>query len=407
MTLHAFSTATLDAPAVFSLAGLDTSREIEGNVVKGLKVFRIGTFTDSLGRTRSWTQEELDLCVRNWSLLRGNKSVNKKGETVFDGAVPWVPIRADHSKTVKDLVGWYSNVYTDPTEPGFLLADIEFTEPDALGKYQRGTFRNRSIEIGRYTDNEGNVHEPVVLGLAFCDLPAVEGLFRTGQTGQAGDKSPAGHSQGATMTPEEIKKLQDDLAAATTAQAAADAAKATAEATLATITTERDTLQAAVIERDNQLVTARQAAGQTFTFSVGGQTTQDFAAVQAHVAALETFRTDITKLGRETFVDDLASTNKIANTQKDDLKKFALSLSPEQFETWKSGYAAAPALGMFSSLPLTNGAPPPGPGNEADAKATAIKTCQDIVAAHRAGGMAETDVIKTASYTRLQELTKA
>ena len=66
MTLQTFSANTLDKPAVFSLSVLDTlvltpiAPAPGSNVVKGLKIFRVGTFTDSLGRTNTWTQEDLE-----------------------------------------------------------------------------------------------------------------------------------------------------------------------------------------------------------------------------------------------------------------------------------------------------------------------------------------------------------
>ena len=134
----------------------------DGNVVRGLPVFKAGKVKDSTGRQHDWTVADLDLCVENFKALRES------------GRFPNVPVRANHGRDVKEVGGYYLDVRREGDK---LLADIEFTEPDMKAKYDRGTYRSRSIELGAYESNDGEIVFPAVMGLAFCDIPAVEGLF--------------------------------------------------------------------------------------------------------------------------------------------------------------------------------------------------------------------------------------
>lgn len=156
---------------------------VTGNGVKGLRIFKTAKgLKDSKGRAKDWSREDLEQMVGNFHLLR-EKNI-----------LPNVPIRENHSRDVKLIGGYFSNisVSTVPDERGnfFLEADIDFTEPDMQAKYERGTYRNRSIEIGAYETNDGEIYFPVVLGLAFCDIPAVEGLYQAALSAYSADEQP-------------------------------------------------------------------------------------------------------------------------------------------------------------------------------------------------------------------------
>lgn len=143
---------------------------LTGSGVKGLRIFKTAKgLKDSRGKARDWSREDLEQMVANFALLReGN-------------ILPNVPVRENHSRDVRQVGGYISGlrVSTAPDGSGhfFLEADLDFTEPEVQARYERGTYRNRSIEIGAYETNNGEVYFPVVLGLAFCDIPAVEGLY--------------------------------------------------------------------------------------------------------------------------------------------------------------------------------------------------------------------------------------
>jgi hypothetical protein len=156
---------------------------LTGNGVKGLRIFKTAKgLKDSKGRAKDWSREDLEQMVANFHLLR-EKNI-----------LPNVPVRENHSRDVKQIGGYFSNisVSTTPDLTGnfFLEADLDFTEPDMQAKYERGTYRNRSIEIGAYETNEGEIYFPVVLGLAFCDIPAVEGLYEAALSSYSADNKP-------------------------------------------------------------------------------------------------------------------------------------------------------------------------------------------------------------------------
>lgn len=403
MNLQTFSAATLEHPAFFAVGVLDAPSQtpVEGdtNIIKGMKVFRSGTFTDSMGRTNEWTVEDLQSMVTNFSLLRGNP-VTIDGEVTYDGPLPLVPQRLDHSKSIKDVIGYFTNVYLDPARPGFLFADVAITEPEHLARYRRGTYRNRSIEIGTYQDNFGNVYSPVVLGLAFVDLPAVEGLFSRNNGQPAGDQSPPAKTtnQGENMftTIEEAQAAYD---AEVAAHAATKAAKDAADAQVVTLTS-------TVAEKDGLLVSARAGQTQPFTFKMNGTETQDFAAIQAHVEVLETFRTESIQSARTGYVEQLAAQGKITNPQKESFSNLALGMSQEQFELFKAGYDAAPGKsGIFGTVPTFSGggATPPAPSGDNPVQAK-IDILRETVASHQRSGMSLDELKTKPSYIELQSL---
>src|SRR4051812_46957980 len=124
------------------------------------KIFKAGTFADSVGVRRTWTAEHLALMVSNFNILRDG------------GIFPNVPVRADHRTSVMSLAGYFSGLSSDAE---WLYQDIEFTEPEMFARFKRGTFRGASLEVGFYEDNGESLYWPVVLGSAFVDIPAVEG----------------------------------------------------------------------------------------------------------------------------------------------------------------------------------------------------------------------------------------
>lgn len=367
-----FQTATAEAAALFSLTLLDEHQATNETIVRGMKVFRTGTFKDSLGRQSTWTTKDLCDIVAHFAQLRSS------------GVLPNVPVRADHTATVKDIVGWFVDVRV---EGDFLLADVEFTEPDALARYNRGTYRNKSLEVGTYETNDGNKYNPVVLGLAFVDIPAVEGLFRhpaasQGTSGE-GDKSPAtgepANHQGAPAMGTESNKTPDK-------------------------TTDGTPTPPAPAQH-------QQPPAAPFTFRVKGTEVTDFGAVQAHITqletantALETFRTETIESGRLEFVSQLAKDNKIANPQVEQFQALAKSMSTEQFDQFKAGWEAAPKMNVFGQHNSDGTGEGGQQGDPALDRKAEIETLEEIVANHRRRGATDEEIAATASFKKLQTL---
>lgn len=154
-----------DRPAVL-LSTFSTQDEspatVDGNFIRDFAIFKAGSFKDSYGDRTFWTQGDLHEMVRIFGELRTN------------GLLPDVPVRENHSRDVRQVGGYINSLRVDGD---ILRGDLEITEPSVLERYQRGTYRARSAEVGAYETNDGAIYWPVILGVAFCDIPAVEGLF--------------------------------------------------------------------------------------------------------------------------------------------------------------------------------------------------------------------------------------
>lgn len=313
--------------------------------VKGLKVFKAATFKDSLGRQKKWTGDDLDTIAANFTKLRA------------DGLLVDIPVRADHSISVDNVKGYFTNLYR---KGDFLEADVEFTEPDGAEKYRRGTYRSRSIEIGAYETNgeEPESFYPVALGLAFVDIGAVEGLYRTHNSKE---ESPV--PEAATFR---IRGVE---------------------------TTNTDQVQSHIDELE------KPREDKKHSFRVAGADESDFAKVQSHIESLETFKAEQLDAGRDAFVDKLATDKKVAQPQVDGLKTFAKTLTSEQYDAWKTQMEAAPAL--FGKVAGDgNGTGQNEAGGNKTPEQEAIDTHLEVVRMHRRSGMAETQLRATDSFRK-------
>ena len=152
---------------------------------------------------------------------------------------------------------------------------------------------------------------------------------------------------------------------------------------------------------------------QAFQLIVNGSPVADMSRVQAHINALEEFRSDTMTNARVEFVKNLASDGKILASQVGDSAKdgqaasgligFALSLTPEQFDNWKDTFASAQSSPLFQNhggSPESN-EPINGATEDIDNE---IATLENIVADHRRMGATQEQIENKTSYKRLQEL---
>lgn len=307
-------------------------------IVKAVEIFKSGTFKDSMGEQRTWTNEQLAMMVANFEILRDSDQF------------PNVPVRRDHSWSVDDVIGYLSHLEVTGDR---LVADIEFTEPDDLDKFVRGTYRSRSLEVGMYETNDGVTYWPVVMGLAFVDIPAVEGLHRVG------NKRVASYSLQKAKEP----KVPDQ---------------------------------------------------ETFLFSIKGEQTSDYARVATYVATLEAekvalvarneqleaFAADQVKATRHNFVTALSDSRKIVATQVENLKLLVETMSDEQWNAFQAVYETAPAHPLLTKHVdgVSNAA---GDGIKQNDE---VEVLEEIISLHRKSGMSEDAIKKTSSYTKLAAL---
>ena len=377
------------------------------HVLKNVRVFKMGTFKDSRGIERTWEDAHLEQMIANFKLLRDA------------GALPNVPLRTYHSISVQNVAGYFVDVYRDAEDRTFLNADLEITEPDAFAKWERGTYRSRSLEVGMYETNDGAMYWPVIVGLAFVDLPAVEGLHaRSGsteayftQTLQDLDKELSMFTfNGQTFTDQAACEAAINYAAwvqaAEYAQQLEDTNKAIAYA--AALEAHNANAQALGVQ-GLTVVTAQPAANhgatRSFAFRVNGQSTDDPLVAQRHIDTLESFRTETTKVNRERFVDDLAKANKIGAQQIDAFKAHVVELTDEGFASFAKLHEAAPTHPLLQQHGLEQN--PAGGGDGTPTRQTLQEQFEierDTVDQLKKSGMTDEQVKKTSAYGRFTAL---
>ena len=357
--------------AKFAVSDLDLAIATDtGMVVRDQKVFRTGTFTSMQGSTRTYSHQDLDLAVENFVKLR---ELN---------IIPNVPVREDHSTSIKDVVAYFTDVrrFGD-----FLYADWEWVSLDAETKWNEKKYRNKSIEIGRYVTNEGTVYDPVVLGLAFVDHPAVEGLYRIAQSGD----------EMTTNTPE-AQAAADQAAADKKAKEAADAATPPATPPVEPVVPPVVEPVVPPVEPVGSHSNAQMQ--QVHSFRMGGAVVNDYAKVQAHIDGLESFRQESIDGARKDFVDGLVGGNIVTGPQGVAFHGLVKTMNPDQFTAFKAGFEGMASSNLFGKHDLGGG------GGADDAKSDRIAVLENIVANHRATGISQEDLAKKNSFLELQTL---
>lgn len=347
--------AIYSSPGVSSWTTVDLANGNKG--VQGMRVFRAGTFRDSIGIQRTWTVEHLHQMVQNFEALRGD---------VF----PNVPVKADHFGSVNDVVGYLTRL---SVEGEYLAADWEATEPDAFEKLNRGTYRSRSLEVGMYETNDEAFYWPVVHGFAFVDIPAVEGLHR-------GDKTIACYSAVDTKEPPVTTSTTPPTTPPPTPTPAPP--------------------------------TTPEPSEPKATFRVGGASVSDFAAVQTHIdrieaenATLEKFRAETTAANRTAFVEGLATSKKIIQPQVEGFKKLVGTMTDEQFTEFRATYDAAPVQSLLADHSAGSTSNPDGQqGGQAVEARVVLEETVDML---RRSGMRDEQLAKTGAYQKLAALNAA
>jgi hypothetical protein len=389
------SIATLNRPSTFFVSSgfgfrpAAMYRKDNGALrVERQPVFRSGTFRDSMGIQNTWEPIHMDQMVSNFNYLREQKRL-------ID-----IPVRHGHPGWLINgtpgtgaVVGWHGGLAAEEMDSPFgdgkftyLLADYEVLDPEAARNVELGLWRNRSSEIIGYSTNDEAEFWPVYGGFAFVDIPAVEGLNFSRAPGAA--ESAAG-TKFIVMLDKEIPVTQPAAGAVPAQQTGAP--------------------QVPFADRFSAPQPAAQptSTGAAFVFSVNGQATSDYAAVQRHISSLEVFRSETREAQRNNFIGGLLSANVFLASQKDQLEAFAKTLNDEQWLQWSGMFAntqvpAQRVLGQHgvpasaAGMPQTQSGGAPGTQGSED-----VQIAKETVAMHRAAGMPEADLKKTGSYKKL------
>jgi len=354
--------------------------------MEGVAVFRTGTFRDSMGYQNTWESIHLNQMVTNYEYLKGNGTF--ANVPVRDGHPGWL---INGTPGTGKVVGWHTGLKVatltaphDGTEYDYLLADYEILDASAQGDINSGLWVNRSSEIGGYTTNAEAEHWPVYMGVAYVDIPAVEGLNFTASR-------PGGEAPRVYVMFDNSK--EKDVTAPVLAVPAVTAGAPAVTPQVPVAGTQHG---------------APAAATQPFVFSVNGANTSDFAAVQAHITGLEKFQSETQEANRKGFVTALCAANKLPVTKKDSYEKFALGLAPDQYTAWVATFddVEVPALLGQHGLDggVANGGLPTVAANAATGTAAEIVQLKEQVGMHKRAGTPKKAIEGMASYVKLKSL---
>lgn len=373
-----FSGADFSAVGCPQFAKKKDSKGSDYLSVSDMPIFRSGVFRDSMGFQHTWDDFHMAQMVSNYELLKGRR--------IFED----VPVRKGHpgflSNPMDDLIGYVREMRTerftnpaDGKEYTYILANYDILDPSAAEKVQSGLWKNRSSEVGFYLTNDDAEFWPVITGFAYVDIPAVEGLNFSKMPGVGSTHSVMFEKEAPVTTPE------PGTPAAQQQNGNADSSQQNGTSSHG--------------QGTPPPATPPPAPPAPHNFSVAGAPTSDYAAVQAHINMLETFRKETIENGRKNFVKSLAAGNKILATQEEGLAEFALSLSDDQYKKWQESFNGAPSLPQLGNV--GNGTSNHN-GNQGSPEDAQTEIDKGIVAQHRAAGMNQADLEKTPSFGRLK-----
>lgn len=356
----------------------DQGEEVSTLMIEGKPIFRSGTFSDSMGFEHTWEPLHINQMVDHAALLASREIF--ADVPVRKGHPDWGDIFSAPSRNAMDeLIGYMGNFRAeDRVNPAdgntytYLLADLEIIEETAIKNIKSGLWRNVSAEISTFVTNGNAEYWPVMQGVAYVDIPAVEGL-----------KSQ--HSKAANQF---SIILEEDMAPEPKTPS---------------------------VEDDKKKIEAPSEHGKSpatpFSFSIGGKATSDYAAVQAHINGLEQenkdlnqFKSESIEAGKVAFVKSLVADNKIPANVEEAYVNYAKSLTdPNQYGAWKALEEAKPAMAI---------AQPQAAGfsmsadqvTETDSKDARVEVLKGIVAQHSMGRMTKEQVMATGSYKELVAL---
>jgi hypothetical protein len=340
--------------------------EVDAFHIDNLAIFRSGKFMDSMGFEHEYETIHMQQMVANFSFLRDSN--------IFVD----VPVRAGHmsflSNGMDDLIGYFKTLevkegIANPTDGqiySYLFAGIEILDDEAAGKIEKGLWRNRSSEVGFFFSNSGAEFWPVMAGLAYVDIPAVQGLNFSAYTGAGTEYSIL------TDSKEQIQMGDDDKTPVPPAPPVLPVPMA------------------------------------TFEFSLKTGKTKDFAAVQAYIVSLETANADLETFAAETkatertnFVSSLVTDNKITALDETGLQELTSTYTDDQWKKFRALYENAPVLALLSPHAVTDGShgtPPPQVTPEDEA----IRHNLAVYARHVSMGTPEAQLKTLPSYKFLE-----
>ena len=369
-------------------------------IIEGKPIFRSGTFSDSMGFEHTWEPLHMTQMLDHYTLL-SNREIFAD-VPVRKGHADWGGIFSDPVRNAMDeLIGYLGNLRvekrtnpTDGVEYDYLLADLEILDEEAQKKINSGLWRNVSAEISGYRTNANAEYWPVMMGLAYVDLPAVEGL--------KSQHSKSNHNFSLI--------LEDDQMDPVTGTVTAPSAPAPPQVPNNLV--QHAAPPAPAPAPPAPAPTAGPKEGEPFEFTIGGKKSTNFHSVQSYIAgletrnaALETFQKETIDAGKIQFCKDLVSSNRITAVQEAAYLEYAQSLEPGQYDAWRKLEESKPALGLLGQQGAGFSSSPENV-TQHDAAEDQIESLKGILSMHQSGGMSRDRIVETDTYKALKVLDK-
>ncbi len=359
--------------------------------VSDVAVFRSGSFEDSMGRRNTWERMHLDSMASNYNMLRSRNILAD------------VPVRSGHPGFLVSgqegngkVVGYHNGLTVENRESthdgnnyDYLIASYEILDPEAQKAIKSGLWRNRSAEVGTYITNDGAEYFPVYFGVAYVDIPAVEGL-----NGFSKSNSNTRIIEEESMSADQqvITPVAPTLPTAPVVPAVPEVSAHSAPAVAPAV--EEPVVAAQPVVKHSQ-------ENGVMSFALEGKQVQDYAAVQQHISVLEAFRKETIEAARVEFVNGLVNDGKILASNTDSTVEFAKSLSEDQFIAWQAAQVVAPVnpvLGKVDQFRVGSASA------EEAVKDDQVEILRGTVQQHRRAGKSPESIKEMASYKKLVAL---
>jgi len=350
-------------------------------------IFRSGVFADSMGYRKEWLPEQMHQMASNFTYLKRT------------GIFADVPVRVGHpsflgGNAMKDVIGYFTTLEVEERESPidgddekytYLLASYEILDEEADKKIASGLYRNRSSEIGTFFTNDPETELwPVMMGVAYVDIPAVQGLNGFAKQYQT-----------------ETFSIQMEAPVSGT-------------------------------ESKTQVEAPKPALPVNAEFTIGGTRTNDFARVQAYITelegkngefaaqvqtlttentALKEFKAEQLKAGREQRLTMLTMSRDgkppvLTAPELEQEKQFTAMLNDEQFDAYLKRLEAKGGNPLLGNHGYQSTDENHRPADDSDkAKSEAIAALKDVVTGFRYASSMTTERIKaTDAYKKLVAL---
>ena len=350
-------------------------------------IFRSGEFRDSMGYDHLYESIHMQMIASNFSLLRSS------------GSFPDPPIRCNHPGLfsgggLDQVIGYVDNLIAeeavspvDGQTYTYVMADYDVLDEEAANKIASGLWRHRSAEIGWYETNSKSEFWPVLVGFAYVDIPAVEGLnFSKYANGLPGIGTE--YVAVSADNKEEGQVADDNTNPGGQANHGAPNGQ-----------TNPPTPPPPVVGTPAPHV-----------FKIAGSDSSDFAAVQAHILKIEgenaehaRFQAETVEAGRIAFIKSLSEGDspKIFAAQVAGLTDLVKTMSGEQFGQFKAAYESAPGIPTLTPHVVSSDAY--GTSTEGDKLDPEVEQARRIYNRHQLSGMPASQLAETPSAKILKE----